>query len=303
MNLRVVLRIVSVLGLALVAALLLRGMFIASTSAPPPPPMAAVQVAVAKLPVGTLLKADDLTWRDVPVAEVQKGDITKGSPAAQKLPGAVVRRAIDEGAAVTDRDVVYPDAPGFLAAALQPGMRAVSVAIDDVSGNAGLTLPGDRVDLILTHSLTTRDSDAGGPPKVASETVLADVRVIAVGQALRIPEAEPANGQQVQSSGNARTVTLEVSPRDAESVAVVSRLGQLSLALRSLAVVRPAADADPSAAEAARRPAEPVWGKDVSQVVRDTAEPVRAAPRQVVSSGAAAAPTPVRVFRGSGDAK
>lgn len=285
MNMRALLRIVSVLALALVAAFLLRGLFATPTVAPPPP-MTAVAVAAARLSVGTLLKADDIAWRETREGDVKKGEIKRDTPAATRLVGAVVRRVVEDGAALVAHDVVYPDAPGFLAAALQPGMRAVSVAIDDVTGNAGLTLPGDRVDLLLTHRLDGADG-SGGTPKVASETVLSDVRVIAVGQALRAPDSDGG----VATSGNARTVTLEVSPRDAESVAVVSRLGHLSLALRSLAQTRPATGADGEDAAAL-----PVWGKDISQVVRMASEPV-ATPHRV--SGPAA-PSRVQVFRGSG---
>jgi pilus assembly protein CpaB len=288
MNSRLVLRIVAIIGLGVVAALLLRSMFAAPVEQKVA--MSAIRVAAVQLPVGALLRADDLAWREIPATEVKKGEIAKDTPQAEKLNGAVVRRPIDEGAVITDRDVVFPDAPGFLAAALQPGMRAVSVAIDDVSGNAGLTLPGDRVDLLLTHQLSNPDN-TGAPPRVASETVLADVRVIAVGQVIRAPDE--AAGNVPAANANARTVTLEVSPRDAESVAVASRLGQLSLALRSLAVVRPAPDAQPVAQP--NSAALPVWGKDVSQVVRMNAEPVRSAPR---SSGPAA-PATVQVFRGS----
>lgn len=287
MNSRVVLRMVAILGLAVVAMLLLRSLF-ATPEEQAKPAKASIAVTAAPLPVGTLIKADDLAWREVPVAEVKKGEIAKDTPSAARLNGAVVRRAIEDGAIVNERDVVFPDAPGFLAAALQPGMRAVSVAIDDVSGNAGLTLPGDRVDLLLTHRLDDGDADSGGgTPKVASETVLSDVRVIAVGQVLRAPEADAAH--PTASAGSARTVTLEVTPRDAETVAVVARLGALSLALRSLAVVR---DEPAMPAEAAL----PVWGKDVSQVVR------MAAPAPVARSSAPVAATPaqVQVFRGSG---
>lgn len=284
MNPRAILRLVSILALAVVAALLLRGLFVASNSAPPPTPMASVQVTNARLGAGTLLKADDLAWRDIPADKVKKGDIVKGSPAAGRLAGAVVRRPLEDGAAITEKDVVFPDSPGFLAAALRPDMRAVSVAIDEVSGNAGLILPGDRVDLLLTHHLRDGETSAG-TPRVASETVLADVRVIAVGSTIRVPEAEGAG--QV-ASARARTVTLEVTPRDGETVAVASRLGQLSLALRSLAIGR---DHAPEAA------AEPVWGHDVSQVVRmaDIPEKPRAIP---VAASADAAPR-VQVFRGS----
>lgn len=290
MNVRVVLRIVSVLGLALVAALLLRGLFVASTATPVAPSMAAIGVAAARLPVGTLVKADDLVWREIPESDVKKGQIVRDTPAAVRLSGAVVRRAIDEGVTLTEGDVVYPDAPGFLAAALQPGMRAVSVAIDDVTGNAGLTLPGDRVDLILTHNLEKSGDMRDGPPRVASETVLSDVRVIAVGRTLRAPDGE-TSGTTGANAGNARTVTLEVGPRDAESVAVVSRLGHLSLALRSLAQPRDAVVEETS---------EPVWGKDISQVIRMSAEP---APERPSRGGGVAAPARVQVFRGSGDGK
>lgn len=291
MNVRVVLRIVAILVLAVLASLLLRGLFAAPAQAPKPP-MASIAVAPALLPIGTLLKPDDLGWREVPLAEVQKGQIAKDSPAAAKLSGAVVRRAIDDGAVINERDVVYADAPGFLAAALQPGMRAVSVAIDDVTGNAGLTLPGDRVDLILTHHMTNPDNSSG-PPKVASETVLADVRVIAVGHVLRVPDSDAPNAPAPSTTG-ARTVTLEVGPRDAESVAVVSRLGQLSLALRSLAVTRGEGDA-------AAEPKAPVWGKDISQVVRMSAEPERRETHRTSAPAAPAAPAQVQVFRGSGN--
>lgn len=290
MNSRVLLRLVAILGLAVVAALLLRSVF-ATPEVQPQVAMAAIRVAATQMPVGTLIRADDLAWRELPATEVKKGEIARDTPADTKLLGAVVRRTIDEGAVVNDRDVVYPDAPGFLAAALQPGMRAVSVAIDDVTGNAGLTLPGDHVDLLLTHSLGSRGETSGGSAKVASETVLSDVRVIAVGQLLQLPDIE-APGPKGNSS--ARTVTLEVSPRDAESVAVASRLGQLSLALRSLAVLRGTPDEPAQPAE----PALPVWGKDISQVVRMTGEPARQP-----SQGAPvhSAPAAVQVFRGSGN--
>ncbi|HTH16745.1 MAG TPA: Flp pilus assembly protein CpaB [Magnetospirillum sp.] len=289
MNVRAALRIVSIFVLAVVAALLLRGLFIASTSAPAAPPMNAVQTAAARLPVGTLLKADDLAWRDEPADAVKKGEIVRGSPAAHKLAGAVVRRVLDEGATITEKDVVFPDAPGFLAAALQPDMRAVSVAIDEVSGNAGLILPGDRVDLLLTHNLRDSEIGAQGTPKVATETVLADVRIIAVGSTLRAPEGDtPA----AATANRARTVTLEVTARDGETVAVASRLGQLSLALRSLAVSRAKDGADAPA------PAQPIWGRDISQVVRMADVPAKSHYQPV-----AAGPASVKVFRGAGESK
>lgn len=286
MNVRLVLRVVLLLALALVVALVLRGIF-AGAAAPPPAPKTALAVASARLAEGTLIKEDDLTWREVLESDVKKGEITRTE--AQRLNGAVLRHAVDEGAVIAQRDVVFPDAPGFLAAALQPGMRAVSVAIDDVSGNAGLTLPGDRVDLILTHNLGSGGDMRSGPPRVASETVLAAVRVIAVGQTLRAPDQDSAAAKA--GGGAARTVTLEVTPRDAESVTVASRLGQLSLALCSLAQPRAAQGEDVA------EPSAPVWGRDISQVVRMTADegPVEAPMPDMAPSR-----PQVQVFRGSG---
>lgn len=292
MNVRAVLRIGSVLVVALMAALLLRGLFLASTAEPPPPETASIQVANSNLPMGLLLKAEDMAWKEVPVDKVQPGDIRKDTPQAGKLLGAVLRHPIDEGQAIREKDVVFPDSPGFLAAALKPGMRAVSVAIDDVTGNAGLIQPGDYVDLVLTHELDREETGPEGN-KVASETVLSDMRVIAVGQSLRFTESDPNKNQGIQHS--ARTVTLEVQPRDAEKVAVATRLGQLSLALRSLATPRPE---EQSATQAADQQAAPMWGTDVSAVVRMTAEEKPHTERPTVHS-APAAPK-IQVFRGSG---
>lgn len=263
-------RVAAILVLAVVFALLLRWLFVASNT-PPQVAKVEIQVAASAMSAGLLIKADDLAWREIPVSEVVKGNIAKGDAAAKRLLGSVVRHPIEEAAAISEKDVVFPDAPGFLAAALQPEMRAVSVAIDDVTGNAGLILPGDRVDLILTQRINQSESP-DAPPKVASETILSGVRVIAVGSQIRVPDSDaapvPGNGH----SATARTVTLEVDPRDGEKVTVASRLGQLSLALRSLATYRRAGDT-----AIARPPEEtaPVWGQDVSEAVRSlTNKPV-----------------------------
>lgn len=290
MDLRAALRIGSILVVAVMAALLLRGLFMASTAEPPPPETVAIQVAAANLPMGLLLKAEDMTWKEVAGGTTQPGEIRRGTPLAAKLAGAVLRRPVAEDAPIREKDVVFPDSPGFLAAALKPGMRAVSVAIDDVTGNAGLIQPGDAVDLVLTHELNREDPGPDGNT-VASETVLSDMRVIAVGQSLRIADTD--SGKPQANSHSARTVTLEVLPRDAEKVAVATRLGQLSLALRSLATLRPE-ETNPT--EPPMDEAAPMWGSDVSAVVRMTTEE-KPAPRKV-SSGAAPA-RKIQVFRGS----
>jgi pilus assembly protein CpaB len=129
---------------------------------------------------------------------------------------------------VTDGRVVKPDDRGFMAAVLTPGSRAISVAVNPTSGISGFVLPGDRVDLVLTHAIKSDSGGSGGdkPERHASETILSDLRVLAIGQ--KIQEAK--NGETI----TAGTATLEVTPKQVEVIAVAIELGKLSLSLRSL---------------------------------------------------------------------
>jgi pilus assembly protein CpaB len=158
-----------------------------------------------------------------------------------------------------------PGASGFLAATLKPDMRAVSVAVDDVSGNAGLIQPGDYVDLLLTQQMDRRTDSP--ELAVSSETVVEHARVLAVGSEISRPKRLDIG----ESNNPARTVTLEVTPRMGEVVAVAARLGSLSLALRSFATdIRDTA----SAPDAASQPmTAPVWAGDISRAVRELAKP------------------------------
>ena len=110
-------------------------------------------------------------------------------------------------------------------------MRAVSIAVDAVTGVSGLIWPGDHVDVLLTQHMNV----AGAPlaESVFSETVLRNVRVIAIDQ--KIVQGATGNAATAAASAGAqvyRTVTLEVSPPQAEKIAVAERLGALSLAMR-----------------------------------------------------------------------
>ncbi len=128
-------------------------------------------------------------------------------------------------------DVILPSAPGFLAATLKPDMRAVLVAVDDVSGNAGLIQPGDYVDLMLTQQMDRRTDSPD--LAVSGETVVEHVRVLVVGSEISRPKVNTGDASEAMS--RARTVTLEVTPRMGEVVAVAACLGTLSLTLRSFA--------------------------------------------------------------------
>jgi len=197
--------------------------------APAPKPTALVMVAKKALPTGHFLKPEDLRWQSWPDANLHPGYLKKGQMEFEALVGAVVRTGIAAGEPVSDGRIVKPGERGFMAAVLQAGMRAITVPVNATTGNAGFVFPGDRVDLILTQSIGEQAPGEEGPaPKArrASETVLTDIRVIAIDQNTNDLEGKPAV---------ARTVTLEVTPKQAEVITVVTELGKLSLSLRSLA--------------------------------------------------------------------
>lgn len=270
-----VLKFALILLAAAVLAVGARALFIArqqpAVAVAAPQPDVLVRVAAADLPAGLLLRDNDLDWKSYPRSDVPKGALQEGNTQAELI-GVLLRHRLDAGEPIVSTNIIRPDAPGFLAAALKPGMRAVSVPIDDVSGHAGLIQPGDYVDMILTQNLKHGDDYGGGQSGVVSETVVEKARVIAVGssfQAQRDDSAQPAR---------ARTVTLEVDPRAAEAVTVASRLGTLSMALRSFALDdrNEMADAERGAASVVAwdpdgSEARPVWGGDVSRALRPVA--------------------------------
>jgi pilus assembly protein CpaB len=201
------------------------------------------------LHAGSLIQPADLT-AVIDTGKIPPGAVIDSAAARSAYTGAMVRSALAPGALITAGIVIRPGDHGFLAAVLHPGMRAVSVGVDAISGTAGLIWPGDRVDLILTQSLDGPGINPGH--RVAAETVLADVRVIAIDQ--RLVQGADASGQ---APAPARTVTLEVSPDQAERVEVAAHLGPLSLVVRS------------SSMSAQPRPAipAPVYGSQVSPVL------------------------------------
>ena len=184
-------------------------------------------VAAHPLRAGSLVKPDDLAAFDMAIAEIPPGASADTPQSRGKLVGALIRRSLGENQPILPADVVHTGDHGFLAAVLGPDMRVVTVAVDAVSGTAGLIWPGDRVDLILTQALDDASMSVGH--RVAAETVLNDARVIAVDQQI-------IQGQAPAPDGNApvnRTATLEVTASQAERVLVAGRLGKLSLSVLS----------------------------------------------------------------------
>jgi pilus assembly protein CpaB len=214
-----------------------------------PPVIITVLIAKRDLPAGSLLKPADLSTRQMSKAAAP-GDATLDSDDERRaLFGAMVRRSLAAGEIVHLSDALRPGDHGFLAAVIKGDMRAVTVGVDAISGTAGLIWPGDRVDLILTQTIA--DSTLPIGRRIVAETVVSNVRVIAIDQ--RIVEGA-ANSS---ATPDARTITLEVSKLDAQGVQVAVRLGRLSLS------VRPADGPDGPAKTGT------TWAADVSPALAD----------------------------------
>ncbi len=266
----------------------------------------AIIAAAHAVRAGSLLQPDDIGRREVPQDKLPPGAQLDTSEARNALIGAMLRRMLGEHDVIASDDVLRPGDRGFLAAVLAPGSRAISVAVDSVSGEAGLIWPGDRVDLILTQTIEATDQSLAH--RVSGETVLDDVRVIAVDQ--QLVQGGQASGLLQSRGPSLRTITLEVTPENAARVAVATRLGKLLVVLRSAqpaalaadepllarpppaagrdatvpvvasapipAPARPAGADSPVAmpsAPAASAAAGPVWGGDVSHALGNDTTP------------------------------
>lgn len=190
-----------------------------------------VLVAKRSLARGMFVKVEDLRWQAWPDEILDESYVVKGGPRkAEDFAGAVVRFPVVAGEPVTSERLVRPGERGFLAAALKPGMRAVTIPVSVTTGVAGFILPGDHIDMLLTHRFGGRK---GG--RYATETLMPDIRVIAIDQRLNL---------QNQGVKVSKTLTFEVTPKEVEMVTVARRLGSISLSLRSLAQPELAADGE-----------------------------------------------------------
>src|SRR6266851_4037243 len=218
-------------------------------------PQKSVLVARSAIARGQILKPQDFSWQVWPEGGIDRNYIQSGTRPAEAFTGWVTRDPFAPGEPITDAKIVSPGSRGFLAAALAPGMRAVSVPVTATSGISGFVFPGDQVDILITHMpLSGNNNEA---QRRASETVLHDVRVIAV-------------DQKLDSKGNealvAHTATLEVTPKQSEMIAVASEMGKLSLSLRSLAA--PPGEKPRAGPDAVEEPGTFTLDSEVSQLLR-----------------------------------
>lgn len=235
MDRKKVILLVSALLIAAITAFMARSMFTGAAApqaaaAPPPKTGPEILVATKALPVGTIITADSFRYQPWPEELIEDAYFTKGEqgqPSIEKLVGTVVRNAVTAGQPVTQGSLVAPGDRGFLAAALSPGMRAVTVPVSALTGVAGFVFPGDRIDLVLTQNVT----GDGGPAFKVSETIVRNLRVLATDQSAtkRVDE----NGNTVVAEY--KLVTLEATPRIAEKISVAQSIGTISLSLRALA--------------------------------------------------------------------
>lgn len=252
-------------GSALVARALLR---------PPPPVTIIKEVEVAASPQaaqsrpqvlalgrplapGDFIEGSALAWQDMPAEAVRADHFAAANDAERRqveraIYGATLRRPVAAGSPLARDVLVYAGEPGFLAAVLSPGMRAISIPTSFVSSNAGLVAAGDRVDVIL--SLNRKDLTQPSPAPnssytiLASQTIVRGVRVLALDSeaASLAPHVAAGSGAEAEPAADAKprtpprpaavyeSVTLEVTPAAAEQLVLAREIGTLQVALHSV---------------------------------------------------------------------
>ena len=182
-----------------------------------------ILVASHTLPAGQFVKEDDMQWQEWPNDSINSNYILEGTRQIDTIIGSVVRNNIGAGEPVLDDRLIKKGDRGFLSAVMTAGTRAVTVQLQQTAGLGGLVVPGDHVDVLLTAIIP---GSQGEPEHRATQTVLDDIRVIAIDQKMSDTATENVM---------ARSATLEVTPKQAEILALVSDMGKLSLTLRSIA--------------------------------------------------------------------
>ena len=186
-----------------------------------------VLIAKSDIPMGQVLSPAEVQWQSWPASASSGNFIRKNArpQAIEDLAGMIARVPFVAGEPIREAKLVNAKGSGFMAAILPTGMRAVSTQISPETGAGGFILPNDRVDVILTRRDSNPDKSGGGDLKT-SETVLTNIRVLAIDQ-----NVEEKNGQKVVVG---KTATLELTPGQAETLVLSQQSGSLSLSLRSV---------------------------------------------------------------------
>lgn len=187
-----------------------------------------VLVAAKAIRLGDIVTSAHFKWQPWPKEMVVAGFVNEASKpmAREELSGAIARGPFLEGEPIKPEKLIKANQGGVMAAILTEGMRAVSVEIKERTVAGGFILPNDRVDVIMTYRLRSNKGES-----FVSDTILRDVRVLAIGQMI-----EQKQGKNVATG---RTATLELAPNQAEMLALADSMGDISLSLRSLADLNP----------------------------------------------------------------
>jgi pilus assembly protein CpaB len=265
MRAKTILTVLFLISLAVAVVVILRAMPTqGDANANYNPPKDEILVATVRLTAGTLLRAQDVTWQSV-TQPVEPGEIVRPSSAARQVKpevdeetraevyGAAVRPARDTAAGEPIRrgNIVKPGDRDFLQVVLSPGARAIAIPVATSGASTGLLFPGDRVDVILTQNF--KGESAVITRRSVSETVVENLRVLAI----------DTLDAKAPSGSFGRTVTLEVTPQQAEKINVATELGKLSLTLRSVSGpdgVLATSTAGPGPSTGVK----PTWAGDVS---------------------------------------
>jgi pilus assembly protein CpaB len=238
MSIQRVLILLVALGAGVAAAFLALNMSTPRETAPQQPVAAAqapidtveIMVARADIPVGTPVTSSEIRWAEWPRAGLVGPYIerTDDEELIGQVTSSIARDSFHTGEPITLAKLVSTNS-GFLSAILPEGMRAVAIEIAADTSAGGFILPNDRVDVIMTR----RSDDGAGNQRFITETILHDVRVLAIDQNLsEVAQAEGA----AEETQLGETATLELTPQQAEIITVAQQMSdRLTLALRSLA--------------------------------------------------------------------
>jgi pilus assembly protein CpaB len=279
---KTILAILFLVSLGVAATVVLRSLPQKSEAAPEAAGRTEILVATTPLAAGTLLRAPDVAWLAIerpaergeivrPSAAVREAQPKADDEARSEVYGAALRDAVSRGESIR-RDpagrgsIVKPGDRDFLQIVLSPGARAIAIPVAIGGAGTGLLYPGDRVDIILTQKFN--DSAAPLTRRSVSETVAGNLRVLVI---------DAMDSKTTAGNTSGRTVTLEVTPDQAEKINVATELGKLSLTLRGVGPDAPGGNG------------KPTWAGDVSPALRG------AIPEKVIP----AERPPIEIIRGS----
>lgn len=238
MNLMRIIILVAAIAAAGLTAILVRSLVSAPETVEEKPaiPVNQVLVAARKIDIGAKLTEADLRWQEFPEPSIASVYFTKSRnpEAIRELMGGIARAEIFAASPITPGKIVKAGDGGFMSAILEGGMRAMAIKIAPESGAGGFILPGDRVDVLLTRQVTVRDESGQNVRDIVSETLLENVRTLAIDQTVNDPGAAESGSAKTTSSVIGKTATLQVTPAQAQTLASAIEGGTLSLALRSL---------------------------------------------------------------------